>query len=105
MPSEKILGFSVVTQIIVYFQKKVNIFCNIFRTPILKRKEFFMLYDNVKRIANEKGLSILQIERECGLKPSSIYHWNESMPSGDKLVAVAGYLGTTPQNLLEEKEG
>ena len=62
-----------------------------------------MLYDNVKRIASEKGLSILQIERDCGLKPSSIYHWNESMPSGDKLVAVAGYLGTTPQDLLAEK--
>lgn len=58
-----------------------------------------MLYENVKRIANEKGISILQIERECGIKPNSIYHWNENKPSYDKVLAVAKYLKTTVEKL------
>ncbi len=60
-----------------------------------------MLYENVKRIADEKGISILQIERDCGIKPSSIYHWNENKPSYDKVVSVAKRLGTTVEELTE----
>lgn len=60
-----------------------------------------MLYENVKRIADAQNVSILQIERECGIKPSSIYHWNENKPSYDKVVLVAKYLGTTVEELTE----
>lgn len=58
-----------------------------------------MLYENVKRIADEKGFSILQIERECGIKPSSIYHWNENKPSYDKVVLVAKVLSVSVEEL------
>lgn len=60
-----------------------------------------MLYEKIKAIADEKKISILQIERECGITPSSIYHWNEVKPSYDKVVAVAKYLGTTVEELLK----
>lgn len=60
-----------------------------------------MLYEKIKSIAEAKKISILQIERECGLKPSSIYHWNKNKPSYDKLLAVARYLGTTVEKLVE----
>ena len=60
-----------------------------------------MLYENVKRIADEKKISILEIERKCNIKPSSIYHWNENKPSYDKVCAVAKFLGVTVEELTE----
>ena len=60
-----------------------------------------MLYEKIKAIADEKGISILQIERQCEIKPSSIYHWNEVKPSYDKVLAVANYLGTTVEELVK----
>lgn len=59
-----------------------------------------MLYEKIKAIADAKHISILQIERECNIKPSSIYHWNEIKPSYDKVVAVAKYLGVTVEQLV-----
>lgn len=61
-----------------------------------------MLYANVKSLADKKGVSILQIERECDIKPSSIYHWDENKPSYDKVARVAKYLGTTVEELIGE---
>lgn len=60
-----------------------------------------MLYEKIKKLSDDKGISILQIERDCGLKPSSIYHWNENKPSYDKVVSVANYLGTTVEELTK----
>lgn len=60
-----------------------------------------MLYENVKRIADAQNVSILQIERECGIKPSSIYHWNENKPSYDKVLLVARYLKVSVEELTD----
>lgn len=90
----------VVTMIIGYFQNKVNIICEIFRTPNLKRKEFFMIYRNIKAIADEKGISIRKIELDTGITPSSIYHWDKIKPSVDKVAKVADYLGVPIEKLL-----
>lgn len=61
-----------------------------------------MLYEKIKSIADAKHISILQIERECNIKPSSIYHWDKVKPSYDKVVAVAKYLGVSVENLTAE---
>lgn len=61
-----------------------------------------MLYDKIKTIADEKGVSILQIERDCGITPSSIYHWNKIKPGYDKVVAVAKYLGVSVEELTND---
>lgn len=63
-----------------------------------------MLYNRIKTLADSKKISILQIERECGITPSSIYHWNEVKPSYDKVVSVARFLEVSIEELLSGVE-
>lgn len=60
-----------------------------------------MIYQNIKAIADSKGISIRKIELDTGITPSSIYHWDENKPSVDKAVLVAKYLGTTVEELVK----
>lgn len=60
-----------------------------------------MIYQNIKKIADEKGLSIRQIEQNADITLSSIYHWDRITPSVDKVAKVAKYLGVTIEELLQ----
>ena len=59
-----------------------------------------MIYQNIKAIADSKGISIRRIELDTGITPSSIYHWDKVKPSVDKVAKVADYLGVTIEKLL-----
>lgn len=61
-----------------------------------------MLLHNIKIKCKEKGLSVAALEREIGVAEKSIFKWDESMPSADKLVRAAQVLGTTAEELLKE---
>lgn len=61
-----------------------------------------MIYQNIKEIADSKGISIRKIEIDTGIVLGSIYHWNEVKPSVDKAAKVAKYLGVTVEQLLEQ---
>lgn len=61
-----------------------------------------MLYDNVKRICEEKGISILALEDAVGFSRSSICKWKESEPGVRKVQKVADYLGVSIETLLAE---
>ena len=61
-----------------------------------------MVLHNIKAKCKEKGISIAALEREVGVGEKSIFKWNETMPSADKLAAVAKVLGTTSEELLKE---
>lgn len=61
-----------------------------------------MIYQNIKKIADEKRVSIRKIEIDTGITLSSIYHWDEIKPSVDKVAKVAKYLGVSVETLLEE---
>ena len=60
-----------------------------------------MLYDNVKRICDEKGISVGKMEKELGLSNGSVYKWNESEPGIHKVRKVADYLGVSIEELLK----
>ena len=60
-----------------------------------------MIYQNIKAIADSKGISIRKIEQDTGIVLGSIYHWNDVKPSIDKAAKVAKYLGVTVEKLLE----
>ena len=62
-----------------------------------------MLYDNVKAICNEKGLSISQLERDLDFPRSSICKWNDNEPGVRKVQKVADYLGVQIEKILEER--
>lgn len=61
-----------------------------------------MLYDNVKKICEEKGLSIGKLEKDLQLSNGSICKWNENEPGIRKVQKVADYLGVSIEELLAE---
>ena len=60
-----------------------------------------MLFENMKRLASEKGFSLNRLEREAGLPRNTICKWGTSAPAVDKVAAVAEVLGTTVDGLLK----
>ncbi len=64
-----------------------------------------MLYDNVKRLCEEKGVSILSLEKVLGFPRSSICKWNENEPGIRKVQKVADYLGVSIEELLADEKG
>lgn len=61
-----------------------------------------MLLHKIQTLCKEKNVALTNVERLAGLSANSIYRWDESMPSADKLVKVARILGTTAEELLKE---
>lgn len=64
-----------------------------------------MLYDNVKRICEKKGISIGKVEKDLQLSNGSICKWNENEPGIRKVQKVAEYLGVSIEELLREDDG
>lgn len=60
-----------------------------------------MIYDNVKRLSDEKGISISQLEKEAGLGNGTIGGWRTSAPRLDSLQAVAKVLKVKVDKLLK----
>lgn len=50
------------------------------------------LVDRIKLSGEKKGLNLTQIERGSGLTNRTIYKWDKSSPSIDKVLAVANFL-------------
>ena len=57
------------------------------------------IYENIRRIAAERGKSLQDVEREAGLGKNSIYVWKKSNPSPLSLHKVANCLGVTVSDL------
>ncbi len=53
------------------------------------------IYDKVKQLADERGLSIRQLSKECGFSHGTIGKWRDHNPSNDKIQKVADYFGVS----------
>lgn len=62
-----------------------------------------MLFNKIKQLCEEKGISIYRLEKEAGLSKGAISKWGDSDPAASKLCAVAKILGTTSEQLLNEE--
>ena len=58
------------------------------------------LKDSVKKLAQERGISLPALEAELGFGNSTIVKWDKSTPNADKLNAVAKYFDVTMDYLL-----
>lgn len=58
--------------------------------------------DTVARLARERNMTVLEVERKAGLVPRSIYRWNRQAPSIDKVCKVAKVLGVTVDELVRD---
>lgn len=61
-----------------------------------------MIYDKIKGIASEKGISIYRIEKDLDLGNGAISKWKNSSPSATTLKSIANYLNVRLEQLLEE---
>lgn len=58
------------------------------------------LNERIKKLADEKGISLPALEAELGFGNSTIVKWKKSIPNADKLNAVAQYFNVTMDYLL-----
>lgn len=54
-----------------------------------------MIYDQIKILAKEKGVTIQQMERDLHLGAGSVCKWNQMSPRINTLKKVADYFGVT----------
>lgn len=60
------------------------------------------IYNAVKDISAQNGISIYKIEKELGYSNGSISKWNRQIPNALRLQEVADYLGVTSSYILNE---
>ena len=50
-----------------------------------------MIYDKVKSLCDERGVSVRTLERATGIRNGTIGGWREHQPTLNRLQAVADY--------------
>lgn len=60
-----------------------------------------MIYENVKKYADKKGISISVLEENAGIKKGTIGRWEILNPKAEHLKTVATILDVTIDKLLE----
>lgn len=60
-----------------------------------------MVYERVKKLAEERGISIYALEKEAGLANGTISKWRTSSPTAENLRAVANVLGVAIDDLVD----
>ncbi|ATF71625.1 MULTISPECIES: helix-turn-helix domain-containing protein [Enterococcus] len=66
-----------------------------------------MIYEVIKEIADQKGISIYRIEKDCGMSNGIIAKWGKTAqqsPKVNNLIKVAEYLETPLETFLEKKK-
>lgn len=58
------------------------------------------VFDRTKSAAEQRGLTISQVETQAQLKDRAIYAWKRSKPSGEAIAAVADVLHVSTDFLL-----
>lgn len=63
-----------------------------------------MIFNNIRHLCREKGISITKLEDDLGFARSSVCKWNKNEPGIRKVQKVAEYLGVPIEELLRETE-
>lgn len=62
------------------------------------------MYEKIVKLAERKGVSVAQVERDLGFSPASLRKMNTNKPSSDKVVALASYFGVSTDWLYGKTE-
>lgn len=72
--------------------------------PIRKGEKIMTLFDRIKQLCDEKGLTIMALEQKAGLGNAVIAAWKTSSPRLDSLKKVSDALDMTFEELLKGVE-
>lgn len=61
-----------------------------------------MIYENVKRLCDEKSMSIMALEKAAGLANGTVGRWRNSIPTAVSLQKVASVLEVSMETLMQE---
>lgn len=77
------------------------------RKPVNKKRNGGgNLFENVKRLCRERGVTIGEVERACGFGKKSLYAWIGGTPEAiDRVKRIADYFGVTVDELLADDQG
>lgn len=64
-----------------------------------------MIYENIKRLCNEKGITISTLEKACGISNGTIGKWadGKSAPRVPTAQRIAEYFGVSVDELLKSE--
>ena len=62
-----------------------------------------MLFDNVKRLCSERGVSVWALEPATEIGNGTIGKWRTSSPRLETIKKVADYFGVTVDELLSDQ--
>lgn len=79
------------------YTQKSGIACG---KTVLGKEDFMDMLKRIRILAAQKGVSVAQVEKECGFSKNSIIKWDKNMPSGDKILRVAQYFGVSSDYLM-----
>lgn len=60
------------------------------------------LVDKIKKLCEERNMSVPTLEKEFGFGYGSIYRWDTNTPSIDRVQKVADYFGVSIDSLVRE---
>lgn len=61
-----------------------------------------MILNRIKELCTQKGITLTELERECGLGKSTILKWDTQSPNLGSLVKVAQTLNVSLAVLLQD---
>ena len=79
------------------YTQKSGIACG---KTVFGKEDFMDMLKRIRILAAQKGVSVAQVEKECGFSKNSIIKWDKNMPSGDKILRVAQYFGVSSDYLM-----
>lgn len=62
------------------------------------------MVDRIRELCRREGINLKRLEEAVGIGNGIIARWNKSVPSADKLAAVAAFFGVSMEYLLTGKE-
>ena len=62
------------------------------------------MLEKIRTLAKEKGVTLAEVERSCGLGERSLSKWDKNIPSVDKVKRVADYFGITLDELVNTEK-
>ena len=62
-----------------------------------------MIYDKVKRLCSDRGISVASVEKELGMGNGTIGSWNDSSPGFKSITKVAKYFNVPLEYFVDEE--
>ena len=72
------------------------------KKQIERRSIDLMIYEKIKKICDERGMSVRSLEAKAGLGNGTIKSWENSVPGIARLSAVADILGLPIEYFIEK---